>query len=73
MPKHETRNVFYQRGMIENRVQIKHIAIVKCDLIFHYRDAKEISFYNFRDKKLCAKHEKTHVNSIYVVGIMFVR
>ena len=41
--------------------------------IFHYCDAKEISFYYFCDTKLCTKHEKTHVNSIYIVGIMFVR
>ena len=34
---------------------------------------KETSFYYFCDKKLCAKHEKTHVNSIYIAGIMFVR
>ena len=34
---------------------------------------KETSFYYFCDKKLCAKHKKTHVNSIYIVGIMFVR
>ena len=32
--------------------------------IFHYRDAKKISFYYFGDTKLCAKHKKTHMNSI---------
>ena len=41
--------------------------------IFHYREAKKISFYYFGDTKLCAKHKKTHMNSIYIVGIMFVR
>ena len=40
-----------------NRVWIKHIAIAKCDLFFHYRDAKEISFYYFLDAKLCVKCE----------------
>ena len=35
-----------------------HIAIAKCDLFFSYCHAKEISFYYFRDIKLCAKHEK---------------
>ena len=38
-----------------------------------YRDAKEISFYYFRDTKLWVKHGKTHVNSIYTAGIMLVR
>ena len=36
----------------------KHIASGKRDLFFHYSDAKDISFYNFRDIKFCAKHEK---------------
>ena len=36
-----------------------NIATAKCDLFFHYYDAKEISFCYFRDTKLCAKHEKT--------------
>ena len=49
------------------------MAIAKCDLFFHHRDAKEISFYYFRNIKLCAKQEKIQVNSIYIVGIMFVR
>ena len=35
---------------------------------FHYRNAKEISFYYFRNTKLCTKQEKTHVNSIYIAG-----
>ena len=52
---------------------MKPIAIAKRNLFFHYRDAKEILFYYFRDTKLCAKHEKTQVNSIFIVGIMFVR
>ena len=38
-------------------VQIKRIAIGKCDLFFHYRDTKEISFYSFRVRTLHAKHE----------------
>ena len=54
-------------------VRIKCIVIAKYDVFFHYRDAKEISFYYFHNTKLCAKHEKTLVNSIYIVGIMFVR
>ena len=40
--------------------------------IIQWRDAKEISFYYFRNTKFSAKQEKTHVNSIYIVGIMFV-
>ena len=48
-----------------HRVQIKCIAIAKCDLFFHYRNAKEISFYYFRDTKLCAKHEKTSEFHLY--------
>ena len=47
------------------RVRIKRIAIAKCDLFFHYRDAKETSFYYFRDTKICAKHEKTHEFHLY--------
>ena len=49
------------------------IGIAICDLIFHYRDAKQISFYFFRDTALFVKREKTHENSIYIVGMMFVR
>ena len=59
----------FSRG---TRIRIKRIAIVKCDLFFHYSDAKEISFYHFCDTKLRAKHEK-NMSSIYSVGIMFVR
>ena len=33
-------------------VRIKRSAVVKCDLFFHYLDAKEISFYCFCDTKL---------------------
>ena len=40
------------------RVRIKGIAIAKCDLFFDYSDTKEILFYYFCDKKLCAKHKK---------------
>ena len=32
---------------------------------FHYRDAKNISFYYFCDTKLCAKHEKTRASHLY--------
>ena len=39
------------------RVRIKCIAFAKYDLFFHYRDAKEISFYYFCDTKLFAKQE----------------
>ena len=38
---------------------------MKCDLLFHYRDAKKISFYYFGDTKLCAKHEKTREFHLY--------
>ena len=55
------------------RVRIKRIEIAKCDLFFHYCNAKEISFYYFRDTKLCAKYGKTQVHSIYIVGFMFER
>ena len=48
--------------MLIFRVQTKHIAIAKC----------EISFYYSCDTKYFAKHEKTCVNSIYIVGIIFV-
>ena len=44
---------------MSSRVQIKCIAITKCNLFFHYQDTKEISFYYFCDTNLCAKHEKT--------------
>ena len=55
------------------RVVNKRIAVVKCDLFFHYRDSKELLFYYFRDTKLGAKHKKKHVNFIYIVENMFVR
>ena len=42
------------------RVVHKHIAIMKCNLFFHYRDSKEILFYYFCSTKLCAKHKKLH-------------
>ena len=58
---------------VTNWVRIKGTAIAKYDPFFHDHDAKEISFYYFRDTELCAKHEKTHVYSTYIVGIMFVR
>ena len=52
---------------LKTRVQIKRIAIAmaKCNLFFQYRDAKEILFNYFRDTKLCAKHKKSPVNSVY--------
>ena len=59
-------------GLIPHRVSIKHVTINKCDLFFHNHNAKEISFCHFHYTKLSGKHE-THVNSIYIVGIMFIR
>ena len=47
-----------------SRVRIKNIGIAKCNPFPHYHDTKKISFYYFRDTKVCAKHEKTHVTSI---------
>ena len=47
---------------LQNRVQIKCIAIAKCDLFFHYCNAKEISFYYFCDTKLCTEHTHTKKN-----------
>ena len=49
------------------------IAMADHDLFFHHRDSKEMSFYYFRDTKLCKTQKKQNVNSIYIVGIMFVR
>ena len=46
--------------------------IVKCDLFFHYCDAKEISLYCFRDTRHHGKHGKIHMNSIYIAGITCV-
>ena len=43
----------------QGRAPIKCITIAKCDLLFHHRDSKEISFYYFGDIKLYAKHKKT--------------
>ena len=51
---------------------MKRIMVAKCKLFFHYCEVKEISFYYFLDTKhktLC----KTHVNSINIVVIKFVR
>ena len=56
----------------QDRIRINHIGIAKCNLFFQYRDSKEILFYYFRNTKLCAKHKK-HMNSIYIVGIVFVK
>ena len=39
--------------ILDFRVRIKHILITKCNLFFQYCDAKEISFYDFRDTKVC--------------------
>ena len=56
--KKEGRNKLWPKKYFTwHKIRIKHIAISKCDLFFHYRDAKEISFYDFCDKKLCARHE----------------
>ena len=46
-----------------------NITIAKFDLFFHHHDDKEITFYYFRD----TKHKTKYVNSIYIVGFMFVR
>ena len=40
------------------RVRIKRIAIAKCNLFFHYRHAKEISFYYFRDTNFVQNSKK---------------
>ena len=57
----------FSKLTLKTRVQIKSIAITmaKCNLSFQYRDAKETSFNYFRDTKLCPKHKKSHVNSVY--------
>ena len=59
------------------RIWIKCIAIAKCDLFFHCRDTKKITFYYFLDQKFVKnkknKNKQKHVNFIYVVEIMFVR
>ena len=57
----------FSKLTLKTRVQIKSIAITmaKCNLSFQYRDAKESSFNYFRDTKLCPKHKKPHVNSVY--------
>ena len=54
-------------------VRMKRIAIAICDLFFHYCEIKEISFCYSCDTKPCAKQEKIHVNSIFIIGIMFLR
>ena len=56
--KKEGRNNLWPKKYFKwHKIRIKHIAIAKCDLFFHYRDAKEISFNYFCDKKLFARHE----------------
>ena len=67
-------NLFIFKGKKKrSSVRTKRIGIAKCDLFFRYHHAKEMSFYYFLDTKLCTKHEKTHVNSIHIIGIIFVR
>ena len=51
----------------KSRVQIKCITMAKCDLFFHYRNAKDISFHYLQN---FVQNKKTHVNCIYIVGIM---
>ena len=57
------------------RVQIKHITIAKCALFFHYCYAKEILLYFFVIQNFVqnTQNTKKHINSIYIVGIMFVK
>ena len=43
---------------------IKELSAI-CAPFFHYCDAKEISFYFFRDTKLCTKHKKTPEFHLY--------
>lgn len=43
-----------ERKIMIIRVQIRCITIAKCNLIFHYCNAKDISFYYFHDATLCA-------------------
>ena len=40
--------------------------------IYIYLAAKKISFYYFREIKLCPTHQKTHANSIYIIEIKIV-
>ena len=54
-------------------IRIKRNVITTYNLLFHYCNATEISFYYFCDTKLSAKYKHAHANSIYIVGIMFVR
>ena len=44
----------------------------KCNLLFHYRDAIKSHFTIFAIQNF-VQNTKKHVDSIYVVGIMFVR
>ena len=53
-------------------VHIKCIAVAKCNLFFHYCNAKEILFYYFHYVKLC-KTQKTYADFVYTVEIIFVR
>ena len=52
-------------GTWYNKVKIKHITIAECDLFFHYRDTKQISFYCFCNKTLCKPPENTHEFHLY--------
>ena len=53
-------------------IQDSNKAYCDREMQFYFSNAKEVSLYYFCDTKLCAKHEK-HVNSIYIVGIMFLK
>ena len=52
--------ILRQRFRLETsfRVSVKRIEIAKCDLCYHYCDAKEIPFYYFGDTNFLAKHEE---------------
>ena len=47
------------------RAQITCIAIAKCEIFLHYRDAKEISFYYFCNTKLCVNTKNTREFLLY--------
>ena len=70
---YQARNtsIFSMKNSNEEIEQGLNEAYHNWKIFFHHHDVKRISFYDF-----CNNHEntkKTHVNSIYVVGIMFVR
>ena len=56
----------------QDRVRIKHIAIAKCNLFF-FIVISEKPYFTIYAIKNFVQNTKKHVNSIYIVGIMFVR